>query len=319
MNSKTQLPKKVYLSIVVPLYNEASSLQELHRQICNICEKTQKFFEVIYIDDGSRDGSFRVLNEIHNKDDRAKVIRFRRNCGKSEALSAGFHFSQGDMVVTMDADLQDDPEEISRLIDKIEEGFDVVSGWKKKRKDPLSKRIPSKVWNWMTSCLTRVKIHDFNCGLKIYRQEVVKNLNIYGELHRYIPALASWAGFIVTEIPVNHRSRKHGKSKYGFTRFFKGIFDLITIIFLSRFTKRPLHLFGVFGFLSAFVGTGITIYLVILRIIKATYLTNRPLLFIGLLFLIVGVQFISIGLLGEMITRSNAHQKDFTIRQTLGV
>lgn len=304
---------------MVPLYNEADSLNKLHQEICASCEKITAAFEVLYIDDGSRDGSFPILESIHKTDARAKVIRFRRNCGKAEALAAGFQAAQGALVVTMDADLQDDPAEIPLLIARLEEGFDMVSGWKKKRKDPLSKRFPSKVWNKMVSMFTRVKIHDFNCGLKIYRQEVVKSLDLYGELHRYIPALACWAGFRISEIPVNHRIRMYGKTKYGFTRFFKGLFDLITVMFLSRFTKRPLHLFGLIGFLSALAGGGITLYLILLKITHVSNLSNRPLLFIGLLLLIVGVQFISIGLLGEMITQSNAHQRNFVIRQTLGL
>ena len=307
------------LSIVVPLYNEVESLRDLHGEICNACEKITADFEIIFVDDGSRDGSFPVLESIHQKDARAKVIRFRRNCGKAEALAAGFQVAQGAMVVTMDADLQDDPAEIPLLIARLEEGFDMVSGWKKKRRDPLSKRFPSRIWNKTVSILTRVKIHDFNCGLKIYRHEVINSIQLYGELHRYIPALASWAGFQVTELPVNHRTRLHGKTKYGFTRFFKGLFDLITVMFLSRYTKRPLHIFGFFGSLSALAGGGITLYLIILKITHVSNLSNRPLLFIGLLLLIVGVQFVSIGLLGEMITQSNVHQRNFIIRQTLGL
>ena len=317
--SESMDKKRIVLSVVVPLYNEEGSLFELHGQICRVCEESGIPFEVIYVDDCSRDGSFKLLEEIHEKDPRAKVLQFRRNFGKSEALSAGFSVARGEMIVTMDADLQDDPMEIPNLIDKLNEGYDLVSGWKKKRRDPLSKRLPSRFFNFVTAKLTKIKIHDINCGLKIYRREVVESVNVYGELHRYIPALAQWEGFNIAEIPVNHRPRKYGKSKYGSSRFVKGFLDLITVIFLSRYTKRPLHVFGLVGVLSSLVGGGITVYLIILRITKASYLSNRPLLFIGVLLLILGIQFISIGLLGEMITRSNASEQSYSIRRSLGV
>ncbi len=307
------------ISVVVPVYNEERSLVELHDQICRVCEKNRLSFEVIYVDDCSTDRSFDILSSIHKKDRRAKIIQFRKNFGKSEALAAGFSVAAGAMIVTMDGDLQDDPLEIPNLIKKLEEGYDLVSGWKRKRKDPITKKIPSWLWNRAASMLTGVKIHDFNCGLKIYRREVVEVLHIYGELHRYIPALAYWEGFRVSEIVVNHRPRKYGKSKYGVSRYVKGILDLITVLFLSRYTKRPLHVFGFIGLCSSLIGSGITLYLIILRIAKKTYLSNRPLLFIGVLLLILGIQFISIGLLGEMITRSIVKGQHYSIRRRLGV
>jgi glycosyltransferase involved in cell wall biosynthesis len=321
LNSEYKMSKKndLLLSVVVPLYNETESLNELHSQICKACEVAGIKFETIYVDDGSTDNSFEVLEEIHRKDTRTKVLQLRKNFGKSEALSAGFSVAEGKLIVTMDADLQDDPSEISSLITKLNEGYDLVSGWKKHRKDPLSKKLPSKLFNRVTSFLTGLRIHDFNCGLKIYRKEVTESVKVYGELHRYIPALAKWEGFRVGEIPVNHRHRKYSKTKFGFSRFTYGFLDLITVMFLSRYTKRPLHLFGLIGLLSSLSGTAITLYLVILRITKTIYLSNRPLLFIGVLLLILGIQFVSIGLLGEMITRSNASGHRYAIRRTLGV
>jgi len=316
LNSKNK--RGILLSVVVPLYNEAESIPELYSQICAVCEKNKTPFEIIYVDDGSTDNSFNILKEIHRKDPRTKIIQFRKNFGKSEALAAGFLAAAGEMVVTMDADLQDDPAEIPELIKKLNQGYDLVSGWKKKRKDPLSKKIPSRLFNFVTSLMTGIRIHDFNCGLKIYRQEVVKSVDVYGELHRYIPALAKLKGFRVGEIPVNHRPRKYGKSKYGFSRFFNGFFDLITVMFLSKYMKRPLHLFGLMGLFFTLIGTGITIYLIILRITKTAYLSNRPLLFIGVLLVIVGIQFTSIGLLGEMLTRSHTSNRTYSIRHYLG-
>lgn len=307
------------LSVVVPLYNEEESLSELHRQICDACEGMNVAFEVIYVDDGSRDGSFGELRTIHARDARAKVIQFRNNHGKSDALSAGFLAATGDVVVTMDADLQDDPAEIPRMLAKLDEGYDLVSGWKRKRRDPITKKMPSRFFNVFTRLITGVRIHDFNCGLKMYRKDVVKSVHVYGELHRYIPALAHWAGFRVAEVEVNHRARAYGKTKYGISRFLKGPLDLLTVMFLSKYTRRPLHLFGVVGLVSSFLGGGITVYLIVLRIFKASYLSNRPLLFIGLLLLIVGVQFISLGLLGEMITRSQAKDHTPSTRRTLGL
>ncbi len=305
--------------MVVPLYNESESISELHDEICRVCETEKIPFEVIYIDDGSSDRSFEILQSIYKKDVRAKVIRFRKNFGKAEALSAGFGSATGEQIVTMDADLQDDPAEIPKLIQKLEEGYDLISGWKKKRKDTLLKRNSSKLYNMVTGLLTGLRIHDMNCGLKIYRRPVVESIQIYGDMHRYIPALAKLEGFKVGEIPVNHRPRKYGKTKYGLSRFAHGLLDLITVIFLGRYTRRPLHLFGLIGLVSALLGSGITIYLIILRITKTIYLSNRPLLFIGVLLVIIGIQFISIGLLGEMITRSQAGDHKHSIRQTLGV
>lgn len=311
--------KIITLSIVVPIYNEMESLFELQDQICRVCEGAGISFEVIYVDDGSTDASFKVLEELHNKDTRAKVIQFRKNFGKSEALSAGFSVARGKMIVTMDADLQDDPAEIPNLIAKLDEGYDLVSGWKKERRDPVSKRLPSRFFNRITSLLTGIRIHDFNCGLKIYRREVVESLKekVYGELHRYLPVIAHQNGFVVTELPVTHRPRKYGKSKYGVARFTRGAFDFLTINFLTRYRKRPLHLFGILGYLSFIAGFAISVLLTYEKLILDKDLSNRPLLVLGVLLIIVGIQFISIGLLGEMITASRQENDSFHIKRYL--
>ena len=306
------------LSVVVPLRNERESLAELYGQIRRACEAARLRFEVVFVDDGSDDGSFAVLESLHRRDPRVRAIQFRRNMGKSEALSAGFSAAAGRFIVTLDADLQDDPAEIPALVQKLKEGYDLVSGWKRERRDPLSKRIPSKFFNRVTALVSGLGIHDFNCGLKIYRSEVARSVPIYGELHRYIPALAKWEGFRVGELPVHHRTRKYGKSKYGPSRFLYGFLDLLTVMFLSRYTRRPLHLFGAAGLVAAVAGSGILVYLVVLRIAKVSYLSNRPILFFGVLLLLLGIQFVSIGLLGEMIARANAPNRSYAVRRMLG-
>ncbi|MCK5145113.1 glycosyltransferase family 2 protein [bacterium] len=306
------------LSIVIPLFNEEQSLRELYKQICESCDTAQIRFETIFIDDGSTDSSFQVLKDMHAEDNRIKIIQFRRNAGKSEALSAGFQEAVGVYVVTMDADLQDDPVEIPALLGKLEQDYDLVSGWKKERKDPVSKRWPSRLFNAVTSGMCGLKIHDFNCGFKIYRSEVIKTLRIYGQLHRYIPALAHLEGFRVTEMAVNHRARKFGHSKYGAGRYANGLFALVTVMFLNNYMRRPLHLFGMWGGVLTFAGFGLTLYLVLMRIFARAFLSNRPVLFIGIMLLVVGVQFISLGLLGEMIARGQADQHQPPVRKKLG-
>ncbi|HEX9614835.1 MAG TPA: glycosyltransferase family 2 protein [Bacteroidota bacterium] len=305
------------VSVVVPLYNEEQSLIELHAAIHAVARASKKTFEIIFVDDGSTDGSFRVLKEIHRSDPSVKVIRFRRNFGKSAALSVGFAEARGDSIVTMDADLQDDPAEIPPLVDMLHDSYDLVSGWKKKRFDPLSKTIPSRFFNFVTAQLTGIPIHDFNCGLKAYRREVVKEINVYGELHRYIPALAHWAGYRVGEKVVQHHARKYGKTKFGISRFFKGFLDLLTILFTTRYIRRPLHLFGVWGLVSFLLGAGIDLYLSIEWLLGQTSLSNRPLFMVGFLLIIIGVQFVSIGLLGEMITRQERNDQTYSIREKL--
>jgi glycosyltransferase involved in cell wall biosynthesis len=275
-------------------------------------------YEIIFVDDGSTDGSARVITELRNRDRRVKLIRFRRNFGKSAALSVGFAQAEGQYVITMDADLQDDPEEISSLIDELKKGFDLVSGWKKKRKDPITKTIPSRFFNFVTGMMTGIRIHDFNCGLKGYRREVVKEVKVYGELHRYIPVLAHALGFRIGEIPVLHRARKYGKTKFGIGRFWKGFLDLLTAQFTTRYLARPLHLFGFWGLVFFLAGFGVDAYLTYLKFVDGISLSNRPLFIGGILLIIVGVQLISVGLVGEIIskTRSNA-EKEYSIREIL--
>ncbi len=306
------------LSVVIPVYNEEGSLRELYDNIRSGLGRTQRY-EIIFVDDGSTDGSARVLAEIHGRDrQRVKVIRFRRNYGKSAALSVGFREASGEIVVTMDSDLQDDPAEIPSLMNEIRKGYDLVSGWKKKRRDPITKTIPSRFFNFVTSMMTGVRLHDINCGLKAYRNEVVKEINVYGELHRYIPVLAHGLGFKLTEIPVTHHRRKYGKTKFGIGRFWKGFLDLITVMFTTRYLRRPLHLFGFWGIVFFLAGFGIDAYLGYLKFTEGQPLSNRPLFLGGVLLIIVGVQFISIGLLGEMIIKTKSESSEtYSIREML--
>jgi len=306
-----------YLSVIVPLYNEEESLPELLGNIKNALKELRKPYEVIFIDDGSTDGSFGVLKTLHRENKSVKVVRFRRNFGKSAALSVGFAEARGTFVATMDADLQDDPAEIPGLIEAMGDSYDLVSGWKRKRFDPVSKTIPSRFFNFVTAKMTGIPLHDFNCGLKAYRKEVVKEINVYGELHRYIPALAHWAGYRVGEKVVQHHPRKYGHTKFGLSRFFKGFLDLLTVLFNTRYVKRPLHLFGVWGIISFLIGGIIDVYLSIEWLRGETALSNRPLFMVGFFLVIIGVQFISIGLLGEMITRQEHSERTYSVRETL--
>jgi len=310
--------KKLDLSVVIPVYNERDSLPELHRQLTEVLESKGFAYELLFVDDGSRDGSSDVLESLAKNDTRVRVIQFQKNYGKSAALSVGFEAASGQIVATMDADLQDDPREIPALIQTLKKGYDLVSGWKKKRHDPINKRWPSKIFNWVTSRISGVKIHDINCGLKVYQYYVAKELHPYGELHRFLPVLAHLDGFTVEEKEVVHHPRKYGKSKFGASRFTSGFFDLLTVMFLSRYLKKPLHLFGILGILSFIGGFIIGVYLTVLRL-SGHWIGNRPLLFLGILLMIMGVQFISIGLLGEMITASQTRKETYVIRRTLNL
>jgi glycosyltransferase involved in cell wall biosynthesis len=275
-----------------------------------------KTFEVIIVDDGSTDSSANVCHELHGQHPHVlRYFRFSRNYGKSAALSVGIEKACGEVIITMDADLQDDPAAIPDMLAKLDEGYDLVSGWKKVRHDPINKTLPSKVWNLMTSTIAGVRLHDFNCGFKAYRSEVAKNLEIYGERHRYLPVLAHWDGFKVTETPVPHHARKFGKSKYGFSRFFKGIFDLLTIVFLRRYTKNPLHFFGLLGLLVGMAGAAVLAYFGVEWIVTGT-MHLRPLMVLSMGAIIMGIQFVSIGLLGEMITHA-APRNTYRIREGL--
>jgi glycosyltransferase involved in cell wall biosynthesis len=306
-----------HISVVIPLYNEEGSLRELHRELRAALGRLGVRHDFWFIDDGSTDGSFEVLKELRRADPRVKIIRFRRNYGKSAALSTGFEHAQGDIVVTMDADLQDDPAEIPTLVKKLGEGYDLVSGWKKVRKDPLSKTLPSRFFNWVTAGMTGIPIHDFNCGLKAYRRDVVKTVKVYGELHRYVPVLAHEEGFRVGEAVVRHRARRFGQSKFGITRFWKGFLDLLTVLFTTRYFRNPLHLFGFWGLIAMLAGVGIDTWLVVEWFLGQTALGNRPLFLVGILLIIVGIQMISIGLLGEMITKTRQEKEDYSIREIL--
>lgn len=306
-----------YASIVVPLLNEEESIPELYDRIQEVMRGLGKSFEVIFVDDGSTDRSFDVLSRLHAQHREIKVFQFRRNYGKSAALAVGFREARGEFVITMDADLQDDPAEIPALIEALGTSYDLISGWKQKRHDPISKTIPSRFFNFVTAKMTGIPLHDFNCGLKAYRQEVVKSVQVHGELHRYIPALAHWAGYRVGEKAVQHHARKYGRTKFGLSRFFRGFLDLLTVLFTTRYIRRPLHLFGVWGTFALLIGAAIDLYLSIEWLRGSTSLSNRPLFLVGFLFIITGIQFISIGLLGEMITRQEPDDQIYSIRKIL--
>jgi glycosyltransferase involved in cell wall biosynthesis len=291
------------VSIIVPAYEEAESLPELADGLRTACEEAGLSFRVWIVDDGSRDDTWTVVQGLHEDDSRFVGLRFRRNYGKSAALSLGFERAQGRCVATIDADLQDDPAEIPRLLDTLQEGYDLVSGWKKDRKDPLSKTIPSRFFNWVTRLLSGLPLHDFNCGLKVYRREVVKSVDVYGELHRYIPLLAKWEGYDrVAEQEVKHHPRKYGTTKFGTERFIQGFLDLITVVFLTRYAVRPMHFFGSIGTVAFVVGFGINLWLSVEKIVFGDPIGGaRPLLLLGLLLILFGSQMFTTGLLGEMI------------------
>jgi glycosyltransferase involved in cell wall biosynthesis len=303
------------ISVVIPLFNEESSLKELHQQLRTALNRMNTRYELLFVDDGSTDKSYQVLRDLKRTDHRIKIVRFRRNFGKSAALAVGFEYAQGTIVITMDADLQDDPAEIPNLVRRINEGYDLVSGWKKVRRDPITKTIPSRFFNFVTSVITGIKLHDFNCGLKAYKREVVKTVKVYGELHRFIPVLARWEGFSIGEMIIQHRPRKYGKTKFGIGRFWKGFLDLLTVLFTTRYFRKPLHLFGFWGIVAAFVGIIIIGWLIAEWFTGQTALSNRPLFLGGILLIIVGIQFISIGLLGEMISKTKQVEEQYSIRE----
>jgi len=304
------------VSIVVPLLNEAESLEELYSRIKEAADNNHLSFEVCFVDDGSTDKSLEVVKNLRKSNSNIKILSFRKNYGKSAALSEGFKLAEGDNIITMDADLQDDPAEIPNLIQKLDEGFDMVSGWKKKRHDPIGKTLPSKFFNFTTSFLTGIKIHDFNCGLKAYRRDVIKEIPVYGELHRYLPVLAHWRGFRVGEIVVQHHARKYGVTKFGWRRLFHGFFDLLTVLFITRYRQKPLHLFGTVGLVSVTFGFAILLYLSILWF-QGHGIGDRPLLFLGILLMIVGMQSFSLGLIGEMITNSRDEEVSYSVREEI--
>lgn len=318
MNKHTQI------SIVVPLYNEVESLGELHEWIVRVMNENSFTYEVVFIDDGSNDGSWGVVEQLNQKDQNIKGIKFQRNYGKSAALQKGFEAAQGDVVITMDADLQDSPEEIPELYKMImEDGFDVVSGWKKKRYDPISKTIPTKLYNWAARMITGIKLHDFNCGLKAYKLAVVKSIEVYGDMHRYIPPLAKYAGFNkIGEKVVVHQARKYGTTKFGLNRFVNGPLDLMTVAFMGKFGKKPMHFFGVIGMIMFLIGFGFSLYIGLDKLFfneTAKKIADRTEFYVALVAMVIGVQFFLAGFLAEMIGRSSNARNTYLVEKTIDV
>jgi dolichol-phosphate mannosyltransferase len=310
------------ISVVVPVHNEERSIGLLHEELQAALDPLGEEWEAVYVDDGSTDGSFSALTRLHAREDNVRVVRLRRNFGKAAALAVGFAQAAGERVVTIDGDLQDDPSEIPQLLAKLEEGFDVVSGWKTRRRDPLSRRLPSKLFNWVAGWMSGLHLHDMNCGLKAYRAEVVHNLVLYGELHRFIPVLAHEQGYRVAELPVNHRPREHGRSRYGMERYLRGFLDLLTVSFMGRYRHRPLHLFGGLGLLLGGSGVVLLVYLTIVKL-TGHAIGQRPLLTLGVLLVVVGMQFFTLGLISETITSHHEEravareQRDVHIEEVL--
>jgi dolichol-phosphate mannosyltransferase len=300
------------VSVVVPLLNEMATLEQLYEEIESAFSPVAVDWEVVFVDDGSTDGSYRELVRLHAAHLNVRVVRLRRNFGKAAALAAGIEVAAGDVIVTMDADLQDDPAEISNLLARLDEGYDIVSGWKCDRHDPFVRRVVSRIYNTTTRLVTGVKLHDMNCGLKVYRAEVFEHVYLYGERHRFVPVLAHHLGFSVTELPVNHRARENGSSRFGIERYLRAPFDLLTIVFMGRYRHRPLHLFGGIGVIASVVGVAVLAYLTADKIGGAA-IGNRPLLLLGVLLVVVGIQLLSLGLIGEMLT-SHHEEKARTSR-----
>jgi glycosyltransferase involved in cell wall biosynthesis len=312
------------ISVVIPLKDEEESLPELHDWIAKVMHENNFSYEIIFVDDGSKDKSWEVIEALQTKNPHVRGIKFRRNYGKSAALNVGFEATQGDVIITMDADLQDSPDEIPDLYKMITvDGLDLVSGWKKKRYDPLSKTIPTKLFNWATRKVSGINnLHDFNCGLKAYRKDVVKSIEVYGEMHRYIPVIAKWAGFYkIEEKEVQHRERKYGKTKFGLERFINGFLDLMSITFVSKFGKRPMHFFGLWGTVSFFIGFVISLVLIAQKLIKisnaehARNVTDQPLFYLALVAMIIGTQLFLAGFLGELISRNSSERNNYLIEK----
>ena len=315
------------ISVVVPLYNEEESLEELVNWISRVNESHGFSYEVVLIDDGSNDSSWQVINKLAENNQNVKGARFNRNYGKSAALDTGFKIAKGDVIITMDADLQDSPDEIPALYQKVKEGYDIVSGWKKKRHDPITKTIPSRFFNLVTRLMSGIKLHDFNCGLKAYNKDVVKNVKLYGEMHRYIPVIAKWQGFSkIGEQVVQHQKRKYGKTKFGFERFIFGFLDLLTITFVSKFRKRPMHFFGTFGVLSFLFGIVSALW-ILWEKIDAVYFSKipvsrevveQPLFFLALVAIIMGVQLFLAGFIAELLAQQSAGKSEYLVIDTIG-
>lgn len=310
----------MYLSFIVPCYNEQDSLRQLYDEV--VTAAGNHLWELIFVDDGSSDSSPAIMADLAHSDHRVKVIGFRRNFGKATALQAGFDAAVGEVVVTMDADLQDDPAELPKLLGKLDDGYDIVSGWKKKRHDPPHKRWPSKLFNYTAGLMFGLRLHDYNCGYKAYRREAAHALDLYGEMHRFVPALAHARGFKVGEVAVNHRARPFGHSKYGFKRYFRGFWDLLTVVMVTGFTSSPLHFFGGIGTFLGLAGFFVSLYLTAMKIFCHAALSNRPLLFLGVLLIITGLQFFSVGLMGELLvnaTRDRTRRPSATIKEKINL
>lgn len=309
------------ISIVIPLYNEDESLPELTQWIEKVMLENKYNYEVIFVDDGSTDTSWKIIQELSAKNPNVKGIKFRRNYGKSAGLNVGFSHATGDVIITMDADLQDSPDEIPELYKMITvDGYDLVSGWKQKRYDPFMKTFPTKIFNWATRKMSDIQLHDFNCGLKAYSSEVIKNIEVYGEMHRYIPVIAKTAGFIkIGEKVVQHRARKYGVTKFGWERFINGLLDLVSIYFVGKFGKKPMHFFGLIGTISFFIGFVIAFYLAVAKFAFQEYkMTERPIFYFGLLAMIIGVQLFLAGFLGEMISRNSTERNIYQLADKKG-
>jgi glycosyltransferase involved in cell wall biosynthesis len=311
------------ISLVIPVYNEEGNLEELHRRLTDVLSGTiQLPYEIIFVDDGSKDATWSIIRVLRQSDPHVLGLRHRRNFGKARALSHGFAAASGSAIVTMDGDLQDDPDELPRFIETLNNGYDLASGWKQRRQDPLGKTAPSKVFNWTVRKVTGVQLHDFNCGFKAYRRDAAKSIRLYGELHRFTPVLANAEGFRIAEIPVKHHPRTWGQSKYGWSRLVKGFLDLLTVFFLTEYRQRPMHLFGLPGLLSGFVGVVIGLFLTYERLILDNRIGTRPLLMLAVLLVVIGVQFFGLGLLGEFLAHgSNSRHDDpaDATRETLGL
>ena len=313
------------VSIVIPLFNEHESLPELSRWIDEVMSSNQLAYEIVYVDDGSTDGSWDVIQDLKQKYSQIRALRFRRNYGKSAGLNRGFDAAKGDVVITMDADLQDSPDEVPELVRMItEEGYDLVSGWKKKRYDPITKTVPTKLYNWAARKMSGITLHDFNCGLKAYKKDVIKSIEVYGEMHRYIPVIAKWAGFNkIGEKVVQHQERKFGETKFGIERFINGPLDLLVITFMSRFGKRPMHFFGVYGTLMFLLGGAVSTWLILEKVIalanqiKVREVTDQPLFYLAILAMIIGTQLFMAGFLAEMIARSSSDRNNYQIAETI--
>jgi glycosyltransferase involved in cell wall biosynthesis len=319
--SRPEPPGPIAISFVVPLFNEVDSLRPLYGLLSDCMRAIERPCEVIFVDDGSRDGSFAVLQALHAEDDRVRVIRLRRNFGQAAAMSAGFELARGEVIVTLDADLQNDPADVPRLLAKLAEGYDVVSGWRVRRQDPyLTRRLPSRIANALISAVTGVRLRDYGCSLKAYRREVLQDLQLYGQMHRFLPSLVSWQGVRIAEIPVAHARRRFGRSKYGLGRAVMVLLDLITVKFLLDYATRPIQIFGLVGFLCAGLGIALGLYLSVLKLVFLQSIGDRPLLLLAVLLTLLGVQFVTMGLLGELVIRNNhkaSGKPTYSVRERL--